>query len=154
MKSISIPTLLIIAALMLSPALASQEAGDLGTCMTDSLTWKERKQLAIWVYFAMSAHPEIQPYASVSEEQQDATDRFIGKLITRLMVEDCPAQASAAMQNQNSNAIGKAFEFVGAVAIQELMTNEGVTNTIAGFEKYLDKDKLNALGISEPAEGD
>jgi len=34
------------------------------------------------------------------------------------------------------------------------MTNEGVTNTIAGFEKYLDKDKLNALGISEPAEGD
>lgn len=127
-------------------AQAGSAANELGVCMTDSLSGKERKTLAKWVFFAMAAHPEISSYSNISQADRDQTDEFVGKLVTRLIVEDCPQQSKVAFKNYGAVAFEQAFGLVGQVAMQELMNDKNVNQSFAGFEKYLDNEKFNQLG--------
>lgn len=118
------------------------EANELGVCFTDSLTGKERKMLAKWVFFAMSAHPELSPYLKVSDQTKDEVNKFVGNLLTRLLVENCPRQTKAALKEDGNMAMQAAFEWVGKVAMKELMTNRDVAASMSGFEKYLDIGRI------------
>jgi hypothetical protein len=113
--------------------------------MVDSLTGKERKLLAQWVFFAMAAHPEIREYSKVTPASQKSTDENVGKLITRLLTVNCAEQAKAAAKEEDSAAIKGAFELVGKIAMQELMSNDNVTASISGYAKYLDNEKISAV---------
>lgn len=125
---------------------ASSEAQAFGTCLIDSLTGKERKQLAKWVYFAIAAHPEMESFSNVQEGDRKNTDKSIGSLVTRLLVDDCPQELILA-QNTDPLAIQKAFELVGQVAMQELMTSQDVVTAISSYANYLDQGKINALFV-------
>ena len=63
----------------------------------------------------------------------------------RLLAEDCPEKTKKALKEDGSIAIENAFRLVGEVAMQELMTNQNVSMSIANFEKYVDKKKLGFL---------
>lgn len=128
-----------------APAVSGPASDMLGRCMTDALTGKERKQLAQWIFFAMSAHPEISGYARVTPADREEIDRVVGQLITRLLADDCPREVRLVLDTEGSVALQGAFELVGQVAMQELMANERVNGAISNFEKYLDEDKLNAV---------
>jgi hypothetical protein len=139
------PVAILFLSLISASVYAGQATNQLGICLTDSLTGKERKNLAKWIFFSISAHPEINPYSNVSEEDEDKTNEFVGKLVTRLMADDCPNQTIEALEEDGSMAIESAFRLVGQVAMQELITNQDVAASISGFEKYLDQEKLRAL---------
>ena len=124
---------------------AGPAAQELGVCLTDSLTGKERKDLAKWIFFAIAAHPEISSYSKVSEANQQQSDEFVGNLVTRLMADDCPQKSKNALQEGGSVAFEQAFGLVGQVAMQELMADHKVLQTISGYEKYLDQTRLRAL---------
>ena len=124
---------------------AGQASAALGACMVDALTGKERKQLAQWIFFGMSAHPEIKAYSKITPANRNNTDQTIGHLITRLLTQDCPAETVKAMEKESNLAMQSAFELVGRVAMQELMTSQDVNLAMAGFEKYMDKEKFEAL---------
>lgn len=138
---------ILIAGFAVTDSQAGQATNELGVCLTDSLNGKERKALARWIFFAIAAHPEMSPYSRISETSRDNSHQLVGTLVTRLMTEDCPVRTKAAVQKSGSAAIESAFSLVGQVAMQELMNNQDVTTSISGFEKYLDKEKLNALGL-------
>jgi hypothetical protein len=123
-------------------------AQELGNCMVDSLNGKERKELAKWIFFAMAAHPEINSYSKATEQDITESDEFIGKLITRLLTDDCSTEFIAAVKIDPRN-VEKAFGLVGQVAMQELMTNQNVTKAITNYIKYVDQDKLNSLVVEK-----
>jgi len=125
--------------------LAGPDADSMGACMVDSMTGKERKQIAQWLFFGMAAHPEMKKFSKVTGEAKKNANEFVGKLITRLLTENCPVQTKKAMKEEGREAMKGAFELVGKVAMQELMTNKDVADSMSGFEKFLDKDKLNAV---------
>lgn len=127
-----------------TPVNANDEINKFAGCLVDNLNGKERKLLAKWIFFAMAAHPEITDYASVTDKQVDDAHKDIGSLINRLMIENCPTELKAA-NNANPQAIEKAFEFVGQVAMQELLTNQEVTNTLVGYIKYTDETKIREI---------
>jgi len=133
------------AALMSGPATASPAADALGTCLIDFLNGKERKELGKWIFLGISAHPEISGFTNISLEDRDDSDQYIGNLITRLLTEDCLTEAKNATATGGSVALTSAFELVGRVAMQELMTDTNVSSAISGFEKYLDAEKLSTL---------
>ena len=112
--------------------------------MVDSLNGKERKELAKWIFFAIAAHPEIRSYTSISSEDINTSDKVVGELISRLLIVDCPDELKIA-NSSDPLAIQDSFGLVGQVAIQELMTNQGVMKSIAGYINYLDKEKINVL---------
>lgn len=123
---------------------ANANSQELATCFIDSLNGKERKQLVKWIFLSMAAHPDLVAYSSVSEEDRLKSDKTAGELVTRLFVENCPSQAKKA-QKADPLAIQKAFEVVGQVAVQELMTNNTVTQAIINYANYADVKKIHAL---------
>lgn len=124
---------------------AGPAADSMASCMVDSMTGKERKQIAQWLFFAMAAHPDMKEFSKVTVDAQKNANEFVGKLLTRLLTENCPVQTNKAMKAEGSEAMKGAFEFVGKVAMQELTTNSDVTASLSGFEKFIDKEKLNAV---------
>jgi hypothetical protein len=128
-----------------APVFADESTQLLSVCLTDSLNGKERKELAKWVFLAMSSHSVIKPYAKVSEQDLDDSNKFVGELITRLMTEDCPDQVKAAVDENGPLAIQNSFRVVGEVAMQELMADQGVTQSLSGFERYIDQEKINKV---------
>ena len=134
-----------ILTIMVIPATsnANQSAQKLGVCLVDSLNGKERKELAKWIYFGMSAHSTIKPYSNISQKKLASMNKYVGTLITRLITEDCPKIAKKAINENGSSAFEYAFEIVGKVAMQELMTEPSVEKYLGAFEQYLDQDKFN-----------
>ena len=135
--------------LVSGPVAAGPASDALATCMVDYLTGKERKELGKWIFLGMSAHPEIGQYTNVTGQLRDESDQFIGNLITRLLTDDCLAEARVAVNTESSVAFASAFELVGKVAMQELMTDPNVSNALAGFEQYLDNEKLESLQATD-----
>jgi len=125
----------------LSSSVAADPSQAFGTCLIDSLTGKERKTLSTWIFFSMGAHPEISQFASISDDQKVAVDKQVGTLITRLLSEDCPQEFKAAQQI-NPMAVQGAFELVGQVAMQELMTNNKVMEALTSYSAYTDQEKI------------
>jgi hypothetical protein len=143
MKNILLPLLLSAVTMLPSYTFASQEAQQLAVCLTDSLNGKERKNLAKWIYLGMSTHSIIKPFSNVTEQDIDDTNRYVGALVTRLLTEDCPKQAKAAIDVGGQGAMENAFRLVGEVAMQELMTEPSVGNALGAFDKYLDQEKFD-----------
>lgn len=142
-------TLLILSVMagLLFPPLsqANQSSQQLASCFTDSLNGRERKELAKWIFVAISTHSTLEPYANISTADRDSTDQFTANLITRLMTQDCPNQVKFAMKQHGSAALVDAFKLVGEVAMQELMNDANVNRSISGFERYLDEDKFKQI---------
>ena len=141
-------TLLLSIALMAATALSTPAQASsterFAHCMADSLNGKERKQLAGWIFFAMAAHPEISPYSQVTDEMRLQRDKEVGALITRLLTQDCPQQFVMA-QKENPQSVEKAFEMLGQVAMQELMTNPAVGQALSSYSRFTDFSKINSL---------
>jgi len=136
-----------VAASLLSPlaAQASQEAQNLGVCLTDSMNGKERKNLAKWIYLGMSTHSTIKPYSNASAKDIESSNKYVADLITRLITVDCPKQAKAVSKKTGTGGFEYAFGIVGKVAMQELMTEPSVSTSLGAFEKYLDQEKFNQV---------
>jgi hypothetical protein len=78
----------------------------------------------------------------------------MGELIMRLLTEACRDAAVKAVRYEGATTIQAGFQLLGQVAAQELFASPEVAQAMAGMEKYLDSDKLAALGRAEepPAE--
>jgi hypothetical protein len=144
MKSIVKVIVLTICVFITTPVFSGSPASELGGCLVESLNGKERKELAKWIFFAMAAHPEMKSYSSASDKDIQQTDEFVGKLITRLLTENCPRDLQKAYKADPST-IQKAFELVGKVAMRELMTDQNVTKSISNYVRYIDEEKINKV---------
>lgn len=131
-------------ALLAGPAAHAQTPVEsLSRCLADSTTGKDRKDLARWVFFAMAAHPEMKPFAAptVAGATDDA-DRGTANLFTRLVAESCLKQTQTAFQQGGPVAIQAAFQTLGQLAMQELMSDGQVNASMSAFQKYLDQEKI------------
>ncbi len=138
-KIISVSTLVTLLAIS-----GSTQAASLGSCLVDSLDGKERKQLVRWIYFAIAAHPDMSSYSKITEEDRLNTDKYVGKLVSRLLIEDC-AEVLKEAQKADPLALQKAFEMVGKVAMQDTMTDPSVLASISNYAKYTDLEKIEAI---------
>lgn len=127
-----------------TPAFAASPTDTFANCLVDTLNGKERKNLAKWIFFAIAAHPEIKSYSKASLKDINNSDKYVGKLITKLLTVDCPNELKNATKS-NPRAIEQGFGLVGKVAMQELMTNQNVTKAISNYIQYADQEKINQV---------
>ena len=139
----------IVAVILAVPALAHAQEPDnaLKTCVTDNTSGKDRKDLAKWVFFAMAAHPEMKEYTDPKVAAAlDESSQKLAALVTRLLTESCVNEVRAVMKTgQGSQALTFAFESLGKLAMQELMTDKTVQNTMGLFQHYVDQKRLNEV---------
>jgi hypothetical protein len=131
-----------LAVLTTVPAVAGSYTDALASCLGDHTTGKERKELARWIFIAMSAHPEIRDLSNVSTESKERAFRTAGSIFTRLLTENCASQARAAIQNEGAASFQNAFGVLGQLAMQELTSNADVNAALLGFDRYIDRKKL------------
>lgn len=124
-------------------AYAQAPANPLARCLADHTSGKDRKALARWVFLAMAVHPEIEQYATPQAvAAQPEAHRTMADTVTRLLTVACVNETRTAYQEGGSNAIQVAFQTLGQLAMQELMSNPNVSATMGGFERYLDKNRF------------
>jgi hypothetical protein len=126
-------------------AAAGPNSIELGKCLTDNTNGKERKDLARWLFIAMGTHPEIKQLSAATGADLDAASKSTGALFTRLLTENCAAQMRSATETDGKDAIQAAFATLGQVAMQELMSDKDVNAAFSGFERYVDKKKVEAV---------
>ena len=136
---------LTVALLLALPAFAQAQADQLGKCFADNTTGRDRKDLARWIFVSMAAHPEIRDMANPSQDVAQEVSRAMGLLVTRLITESCPKEVQAVFGGEGSQAIRRAFENLVQLDLSELMSNAEVSASISGFERYLDRGKINAV---------
>jgi hypothetical protein len=66
----------------------------------------------------------------------------VGQVFNRLVTETCPKEFRALAQADGQGALVKAFEFLGRLAMQELMTNDEAKGAFGEFEKFVDRAKI------------
>jgi hypothetical protein len=138
-------TLLAIALSLASFAASASPATDaLGSCFTDHTTGKERKDLAKWVFIAMSAHPELATLFPLSQPMRDAADKNMAALMTKLMTKDCVEQLRVALA-EDSEASQASFNMLYQAAMQELMSDPKVEASIQSFMRYMDQEQLRKV---------
>src|SRR5690625_7849059 len=101
--------------------------------MVYSMTCRERKETARWIFYARAAQPEIKQYSQVAPETKEKADKNLAALVTKLLTEDRLAQAQTAVKEEGDAAIIGAFELVGEVAMMELMMYNDVAQAIGSY---------------------
>jgi hypothetical protein len=137
--------LVVLAVAAAVPVSAATPTETLGSCLADNTSGKERKELARWVFVAMASHPELRDLAVATPAVREQTYQSVGVLVTRLLAENCAKETQAAVKAQGSQALRIAFESLGRVAMQELMSNPDVLAAIGGFEKFVDQKKIDSV---------
>ncbi len=118
----------------------------LSRCLADNTSGKDRKTLARWMFLAMAAHPEIKQYASAAAVQaREETNEAMAAIFTRLLTESCAEETRAASKAGGTRAVPESFRSLGALAMQEIMSDRDVKDAMGAFEKHLDHGKLNRV---------
>ena len=125
----------------------AQSVDALRTCLMDSTSGKDRKDLVKWIFFAMAAHPELKQYAAANTVvAADEGSKRMGALVSRLLTESCATETKAVMKSgEGGRSLEVAFEGLGKIAMQELMTDKAVQDSMGVFMKYFDQKRLNDL---------
>jgi hypothetical protein len=120
------------------------QSDQLARCLADNTTGKDRKDLARWIFVAMGAHPELRDLVLSSQDATEQANKRMAALVMRLMSESCVAEVRTLHNNGESDAMRRAFESLGALAMMELSSNPSVAASVAGFGRYVDQAKLTA----------
>ncbi|MDZ4350246.1 MAG: hypothetical protein U1A22_12015 [Xanthomonadaceae bacterium] len=128
----------------IAPAKADELIAATESCFSDSTSGKDRKLLARWVYLAIAAHPEMERLSAATPSDVEDVSRDFADFYMRLVTEDCAPQMRALVAGHGVRGVTAVFEYLGKVAMLEVMTNQRVSTTISGFEAFLDQEKLGA----------
>lgn len=119
---------------------------DLSKCLVKSANPDDQKDLILWIFAAMSAHPAVKPYSNMAEPQREVFNKQAGALMQRLLTVDCRTEAVASLKYEGAQALPAAFSVLGQVAMRGLMSDPSVTKGIAGLSAGIDNAKIEALG--------
>lgn len=137
-------SLILATTLVPAPAAAQPASESLARCLSDSTTGRDRKDLSRWVFLAMAAHPEMQPYAAMDRATAlDQADRAVAALFSRLLADACAAPTRAAMKEGGTVALETAFTTLGQMAMKELMSDPQVNMRMAAFQQHVDQRRVN-----------
>lgn len=131
-----------LAAALAAPAFASPTSDALGNCLVDKSTGRDRKDLARWIFVAVSSHPDMQDLFALSPQVRESANKSAADVIMRLVTVECVDQARASAAVDGGATWEKAFGKLGEVAMKELTTNPAVTTSFEDPVKYMDRAQL------------
>jgi hypothetical protein len=94
-------------------------------------------------------HPELRDLANAPPEVIEKTNQSIGALLTRLLTENCRKEVRAIAKGERSKVMARAFDTLGQLAMRELVSNSSFAASASGWERYLDRAKIDAVMAEE-----
>lgn len=118
---------------------------ELRRCVVFATTESDRLDFVRWMFFAMSAHPAVSDWSTVTNEARVETNQKTAALMERLLLRDCRSQTIQALKYEGVSSIEFAFEGVGEVAMGDLMSNPLVSAQIDQIGTFIDPREWEAL---------
>ncbi len=129
------------------PAHAGPASDALASCLAEKATDKDRTALARWLYSAMGTHAGLAGEAKITAAEREADSRAVGTLFTRLVSTDCATLFRKAYEADGEAGTRPAFEQLGRLALQEIMSSPDVQKASGAFQEFVDQKALGkALG--------
>ena len=125
-----------------SQALASPETDALSACLVRASTPADKLVLTRWAFAAISKHEGVSDLATLSDAQMTAVNKAGGALFSRLLIENCPTETTAAIRVDGVKAIETALSDLGQSAMQDLAGDPGVQGALVGMVGYMDQARL------------
>ena len=135
----------LLAVLPSGPAVAGVYSDELAKCLVRSTTDADKIYLMRWLFASMSVHPAVRSIAAVSDAERAELNKNAAKLFERLITETCVTQTQEAVKYEGPATLQSSFEVLGSVAGRGLMSDPGVSKSMAEFANYLDKQKLERV---------
>lgn len=126
-------------------ASAGAYTDDLSKCLVRSASPVDQTALIVWIFGAMSVHPDIEVYAKITVAERQAVTKRASLIMQRLMTVDCRAETVAALKYEGGSAIESAFNVLGGVAMKGLMGDAKVGQALADLGTYQDAAAFEAL---------
>ncbi len=141
--------LLAALALAMSPAPSLQSDPDaaFSACLVRNIASEDRITLMRWTFAMYSAHDRVKDLSTVTPAQRDALSKDAGAIMNRLLLQDCRAEAVAALASPDSSpdaVLGKAFGELGESAAHGLIADPKVQRAMLGL-----LEGVNIRGWSE-----
>ena len=150
------PVRAVLAALLFScaaPLWAGPSSDALQTCFADNTSARDRKDLARWIFLAVAMHPDIRSLSVATGNDRLQSNQTVGKLYTRLLTESCASEVKALVRTEGQGALSTAFESLGRLAMQELMTNREVAGSIDQLVQHIDQIRVAGMISSAAQQG-
>jgi hypothetical protein len=128
-----------------SPAAAGVYGDDLAKCLVDATSPRDQKNFMIWMYLALSLHPDVTKYVKVTPQDREAQDKIVAGLFERLMTVDCRTQTVKALKYEGTNTIEAAFTIFGQAAARGLLSDPAVNAGMENMATQIDTSKFEAL---------
>jgi len=102
-------------------------------CFARKSTGEDRITLAKWFVVIMANSPSVQGVAKIEPGAKDKLDISVAHIFTRLLTEDCAAEARPLWKNRSTAAFRAAGETLGRLAMQEVMSGDGEGQMFSGY---------------------
>lgn len=136
---------LAISAASVSPAGAGVYGDELSKCLVESAGAKDRATFVVWMFSAMSYHPDVAGYSTLTDAQRTAMAGDAGGLMQRLLVKDCRQQSVKALKYEGASALPDAFRLFGEVAMQGLTSHPAVSAGLEELGQGIDQKQFDDL---------
>jgi hypothetical protein len=120
-------------------------ADDLSKCLVESTTKDDRVSLIRWIFAAISKHPAVSSLTRVTDSDIDKANAATGALFMKLLTQTCADATKKALKYEGAASIQLSFQILGQVAMGDMMSDPSVGGAIAGLEKFVDEEKIQAL---------
>jgi hypothetical protein len=134
---------LVFASLLLTASCwAGPYSDELKKCLVEATSKRDTIVLVRWLSKALLAHPEVKDLAAIPHTKALQIDKDFARYVERLLGENCSTPFANVVRYEDPDAIRQSFEFLGQVAMKELMDNAQVQEAVKGVLKQLDMEKI------------
>ena len=123
-------------------ATAGPTVDQLSECLVKSTTATDKTAVLQWTFVALSTHPDLKGFSTVTDAQKTALDQKFATVLQRILVEQCATQTKAVIQAEGIQAVGNSFQELGQITGEEILENPEVKAQLKGVVRYLDLNKL------------
>jgi len=140
------------------PAHAGPEQDALSRCLTRSSSEADRTALMTYVFAALSVHPDLRRYSTITVADRVRINKEGAALMQRLLTVDCRRETVAALKSDGVEVIERAFEGLADAASTQMVDEPSVAAAFEGLVDYIDLEALASVmeeaGLGDPRKAD
>ncbi len=127
------------------PSHAGPFTDDLSRCLVRATTEGERVDLVRWIVAAITVHPGVKEMTGISDARRTAETKQAASLFADLLTKRCRVESLDAFKFEGEVAFSGAFEVLGQVAMQTLISDPAVAAEMTKLGDHLDDNQMKPL---------
>ena len=119
---------------------------DLARCVVVQTTDRDKITLINWLWFAMSAHPDIAKNmgSKVLHEEKEVADKKVAYIVSNLFLDKCKDETEKAFKYEGHEAAG-AFKPLGEMSMKTLMQDKKVNDSLSTYIKFINPQLIEMM---------